>query len=121
MESVRLGKNTKIIEASGCSFVSVWCVRCGEMAISSLAPKVDAEAASGVGMEPLLHGWGPAVSTLTYTAPWKVLRQGRAVAAGTAEIQHKHSWNDLGICLPDHQDMVQGQGDNKTTLLCAIF
>lgn len=78
------------------------------MAISFFAPKVDAADASGVEMEPLPQGWGPAVSALTYTAPWKMLRQRRAVAAGTAETQHKHSWNDLGTCLPDCQHIEQG-------------
>lgn len=63
------------------------------MAVSSLAPKADAADASGVGMEPLPQGWGHADCALAYTGPWKVLRQGRAVASGTAG----HSTNTPGM------------------------
>lgn len=45
---------------------------------------------------------------------------GKSCGCRAAETQHKHSWNDLGTCLPDHQHIVQGQGDNKTTLPPAI-
>lgn len=55
------------------------------------------------------QGWAHGVCDLACTAPWKVLRQGRAVAAGLL----RHSTNTPGMT---QGHIVQGQGDNKTTL-----